>query len=810
MALIRSLNTAVAGLKSQQFRIESIGDNIANVDTTAFKGQRVDFSTLLSQTITFGVAPQGFLGGIDPIQIGHGNQVASTTTNFNQGPTEATGVNTDLAIQGNGFFVMTDQAGATTYTRDGSFTVNPSNLLHDPANGFLVQGYAADENFQVTPGGPLTSIEIPVGTMTIADATTRVNLDGNLDADSAVATQGTRLLSDIFYDNRTANTDLISSSNPVGLARATADTPLQNLVLSLGDFTSATGTTAGTAAQTVMLFPELENQLTGVEINIASLKGERALPDALFTVGDPPPTGGTNLGDLVNFLQNNLGINSGVFDGVQQTENMISYQRESFTGEAVNGVISVGVAGVSDDVTSLTSLTDMQADYQTVQVGDLIRFESGESAGQIAEIVAVSSSGLTGNLDTLTLRSDGFNSLTVVPSANDTYTIHAPAGVRLADPTPRVVVDPTLPSVSVTTPTTLAGSAVSSFTVSDTSVTDWGLERGISEQQVVEYQSGGTTVTGLVTNVTGDTFTISYADSQAQPPDAGTSFTVSSAPTGTIEIAGNVGSVNHIDNLEVTSGGARISMFDNPPVIEAQGGSTTQTITVYDSLGTPRQVNLTMVYEASSGNGPNTWRYFAESVNDADGDRVVGSGTVVFGSNGQFLTSGEPAEMVSINLAPDADAPAGAVSPFTFQLDFSRVTSFSTDISEVTMVDQDGFESGTLREFSIGTDGTITGVFSNGLTRTLGQVAMASFANPNGLFSEGGNYFTSAPNSGTPQVGVPGTFGRGTILSGFLEESNVDLAQQFTELIIGQRAYQANARTITVSDEMLQELVNLI
>ena len=111
MALIRVLNTAVSGLQAQQFRIEVIGANIANLDTTAFKGSRVDFGTVLSQTLSFGIAPQGFLGGIDPIQVGLGTRVVATTTDFGQGRTEATGVVSDIAVQGEGFFVLEDQTG---------------------------------------------------------------------------------------------------------------------------------------------------------------------------------------------------------------------------------------------------------------------------------------------------------------------------------------------------------------------------------------------------------------------------------------------------------------------------------------------------------------------------------------------------------------------------------------------------------------------------------------------------------------------------------------------------------------------------
>jgi flagellar hook-basal body protein len=129
MALIRALNTAIAGLRSQQFRIDTIGDNLANSTTTGFKASRVNFENALTQTLSFGTAPQGFLGGIDPEQIGLGVTVASTTRNFTQGELEITGRASDLAIDGAGFFILRDAQGSSTFTRDGSFTINPANLL---------------------------------------------------------------------------------------------------------------------------------------------------------------------------------------------------------------------------------------------------------------------------------------------------------------------------------------------------------------------------------------------------------------------------------------------------------------------------------------------------------------------------------------------------------------------------------------------------------------------------------------------------------------------------------------------------------
>lgn len=121
----------------------------------------------------------------------------------------------------------------------------------------------------------------------------------------------------------------------------------------------------------------------------------------------------------------------------------------------------------------------------------------------------------------------------------------------------------------------------------------------------------------------------------------------------------------------------------------------------------------------------------------------------------------------------------------------------------------DGAPAGSLVSFSIGNTGEISGIYSNGLNRPLGQLALATFPNPGGLVKTGNNLLTVSPNTGAPQVSTPNTGGRGTISAGFLEMSNVDLAQQFTNMIVAQRGFQANARIISTSDEMLQDLVSL-
>ncbi|MGM0437050.1 MAG: flagellar hook-basal body complex protein, partial [Bacillota bacterium] len=121
----------------------------------------------------------------------------------------------------------------------------------------------------------------------------------------------------------------------------------------------------------------------------------------------------------------------------------------------------------------------------------------------------------------------------------------------------------------------------------------------------------------------------------------------------------------------------------------------------------------------------------------------------------------------------------------------------------------DGFEMGSLEDFNINSAGIVEGTYSNGRTQNLAQVAVASFSNPSGLKRTGDTLFTSTKNSGDARVGVPGSGSRGEISAGSLEMSNVDLAKQFTEMITTQRGFQANSKTITTTDEMLQQLVNL-
>ncbi|MCG0274583.1 MAG: flagellar hook protein FlgE [Thermosediminibacteraceae bacterium] len=210
---------------------------------------------------------------------------------------------------------------------------------------------------------------------------------------------------------------------------------------------------------------------------------------------------------------------------------------------------------------------------------------------------------------------------------------------------------------------------------------------------------------------------------------------------------------------------------------------------VYDSLGKVHNFTITFVKDSTvdliNGNG---WRYSISY-----GGSTIHSGTLVFDNNGNLSGSGN----ISIVL-PN----------LSFDIDFSSITQFAKETT-VDLSYQDGYPAGTLLGISIDSKGVITGVFDNGQIMELAQVALAVFDNPAGLIKAGGNTYMASNNSGQVQIGIAGTGGRGTISPGALEMSNVDLAEEFTRMIITQRGFQANSRIITVSDEMLQELVNI-
>ncbi len=584
MASTTALFTGLSGLISNSRRLDVIGNNISNVNTTAFKSNRMQFTPTFSRNFTLGTAPGTNSGGTNPGQVGLGVTVAGTQRNFNNGAIGATGVATDVAIEGDGFFIV-DVAGTRHFTRAGNFVRNPQNELVTQS-GARVMGFGVDEQFNVIEGD-LVPLSVPVGTLTLAEASRNVIFNGNLNASGSVGTTGS------VHTGRAWFTDA-AMTIPVD---ANTDLTTTNIYMSDG------------AGGSILAFDSTTNPKTitvsGVE------KGGKDLGSKTFAFSPTAVAGadgnGTTLGEFTDFLEDVLGLDN---SAVGSTSNL-------------GGNVAINASG---------------------------------------QLV------ITGNEGT---------------------------------------------------------------------VQDLGLET---------------------------------ADFVVNTPGAG---------SGQPLVLQKSGSAN--------------------------GESVRTSFVVYDSLGTPLTIDLTFTLQETSASGGTTWQFVAES-NDNDAvSRLIGLGEVTFDATGRFTNAtNQSFSIVRTN---------GAVSPLTVNMDFNSgtdsVSSLTDSASNLAAVFQDGSPIGTLSNFSIGEDGRISGSFTNGLTRTIGQVALAKFSNPEGLIDAGDNLFRTGPNSGTPLVAKPRDFGTGRLVGGALELSNVDLSQEFINMILASTGYSAASRVITTTDELINQLLVL-
>lgn len=271
--------------------------------------------------------------------------------------------------------------------------------------------------------------------------------------------------------------------------------------------------------------------------------------------------------------------------------------------------------------------------------------------------------------------------------------------------------------------------------------------------------------------------------------------------TGTVDTGSQVSSsgINiPVGQLSTSKATSKAVLGGNLNNSAAVGDTYDVQIQAYDSLGTVHNVKITYTKAANSASGNPVWDY---DITSPDVTGSVGSGSIAFDDKGQSMVESVPVDLT-------LDTPNGSVQPLSFTLDTSQVSAITGNYT-IGSRSNDGLPLGTLESYTIGQDGTISGTFDNGATRTLGKIAIAQFTNPAGLSKQGNNILLETPNSGNAVIGQAGSGGRGTISSGFLEGSNVDLAQEFANMIIAQRGFQANSRVITTSDEVLQYLVSM-
>jgi flagellar hook-basal body protein len=295
------------------------------------------------------------------------------------------------------------------------------------------------------------------------------------------------------------------------------------------------------------------------------------------------------------------------------------------------------------------------------------------------------------------------------------------------------------------------------------------------------------------------------------PTESGTLSPGISIVNGQIRIVSNNGTGNFVELDESTfrltsdaTGSVTSPDLGFATLQDPVGESAIADFLAYDSLGTPVNVRVTAVLESATDN-TFVYRWFADSGDNSPfsgNDIAVGTGLITFDGEGNFVsTTNDVVNVQRLNL-PSLD-------PLSFELDFSEVSGLSAPNSELSAARQDGSPPGTLTGFIVGEDGIIRGVFTSGVTRDLGQVRLARFANPEGLVQRGDNMYGQGLNSGLPIEGNPDTVGLGSIIGGALELSNTDIGKNLIDLVLATTMYRGNARVISTAQELLDELMNL-
>ena len=272
--------------------------------------------------------------------------------------------------------------------------------------------------------------------------------------------------------------------------------------------------------------------------------------------------------------------------------------------------------------------------------------------------------------------------------------------------------------------------------------------------------------------------------------------------------AGTISPASTTSTVQITS---------NLSASDANNSSYSTNVTVYDSLGASHNITFTF-----TKNGTNSWNYSvtipAADITPAAGTTltnpvVLTSGSLTFDGNGNLINPTSANGSIAISTTSAGTMADGAKDlSFNWDLYTTNGTGLLTQTAAAdgtSSVQQDGTSSGTLEKFSIGSDGTITGSFSNGKTEVIGQIALASFADVQGLSHVGNNDYEPTLASGQATTGAPGTGGLGTLSGGAVEDSNVDIATEFANLIVAQRSYEANARVVTTFDQVTQDTINI-
>ncbi len=809
MGLASALSTALTGLTAAETTIDVVGNNLANSNTIGFKASEASFATQFLQTRSLGSAPTTDTGGTNPRQVGLGTMVSSVTPDFTQGTVEISSSPTDLAIQGEGFFVVEGSGGEQLFTRNGSFSLNAENRL-TTGTGNRLLGYVVDENYEIqtTSLQPLT---IPLGSAAVAEATENVYLEGTLSPTGDVADTAEIIQSNILGD--------AVMTAPSADASGTTSTQAQVPAATTAAATSSTGgglNPAGTYNYVVvfgdgLVGSDFDTESTpSLEIGPVAMGGDDTV--ALSTI-PVDPTGSYSTRRI--YRTDATGAGDFYFVG-EINDNVTT----TFTDTVADGAL-----GAARDQTRLTGNYSYYVTFADAPGGPGIGTESrpSEVIGPVNIVngrihisnLPVDASGqwnymrIYRNLSTDEGTFHFMTEIDDVLSGGDFTDNYSDASISS-----NATIDLDGPKI---TANTLLLNVLSRDGSDYNQVFQEGTLEFAGRKGEISLATKEFTITATTTVLDYINFVESALGIQEPPGNdalnpipldsSGATPGGSVTADGRIKLVGNNGVENAIGiglsgmQLYTATGQENVNLpFSSIQTAVGEGASAD--VIVYDSLGIPLNVRITTVLESRTSTST-TYRWFADSGDNdpiSGAEIAVGTGLIVFDGEGNYLRNTE--DTVSIERRNVSSA-----SPLEFDLVFDQLSGLAAADSSLAITRQDGSGPGTLTSFIVGEDGVIRGVFSNGVTRALGQIQLARFSNPAGLAQQGQNLFATGINSGLPIIGNPGGQGIGEIIAGAVELSNTDVGVGLTDLILASTMYRANTRVITTSQEMLDELL---
>ncbi|EPA9304833.1 flagellar hook protein FlgE [Campylobacter coli] len=850
--MMRSLWSGVSGLQAHQVAMDVEGNNISNVNTTGFKYSRADFGTMFSQTVKIATAPTDGRGGSNPLQIGLGVSVSSTTRIHSQGSVQTTDKNTDVAINGDGFFMVSDDGGLTRYlTRSGDFKLDAYGNFVNNA-GFVVQGWNINWDDQtIDSSRSPQNIFIDPGMHIPAAKSTEVAIKANLNSGLNIGTSSRNLYALDSVHGWNNKTQRPEDENDTGTTQFY--TTSKNAVevtekgVDAGSLFNANG-------QGLNL---REGQGIWVSYADAKFTTDRANGANVF---DPNLTvaqqnnvifwGNKDISVTLDINLNGVRIQN---DNIRSLDEAIAYintftaptdTRDGTGVKAVKKADGSGIEFVNDNADGTTD--NMKNIDLTVNVGNsagernTINYDANTGVfspqgGNLTTaqndtdwIAGAAQAGQPQNVKVVTAHKYIYSSnpVTIPPMINpDGGPAFQPNnGNRPTDPASANYWDAIQGSLKNTTERTFRTTEdLRELLQRDAR---YGVDyngSGIIDNATPTFDANDINQAVKVVVTENGNFAISNANETSTiPANAGAG--ANAATTDPKNMSFNITAYSNKQGTVSTNDAfAKIfKAFDGPLVIGNQIKESEQLklsafsagLEIYDSLGSKHTLEVQFVKQSTTQDGGNEWQMIirvpepAEINTTGEGPTNIIVGTARFNNDGS-LASYTPR---TINFSPNNGAAPNQQIKLSFGTSGSNDGLVSSNsASTLTGQATDGYTSGNLKPDAIRVDdkGNILGEFTNGKTFAVAKIAMASVANNSGLEEIGGNLFKVTANSGNIVVGEAGTGGRGEMKTAALEMSNVDLSRSLTELIIIQRGYQANSKTISTSDQMLQTLIQL-